>query len=145
MDKPFEVRTGNKQPRIEALPTIAAAIEDEESLRVLKNAIANLNASDRQIFLEGLQTAESFLKLENERLDLKTALKEIVPTGVGSAIALTIVLLLIPTAAGGVLIGASALGTTDLLKARLRKRAAIAKLKELRDATISAGKNARSG
>ena len=142
MNESFRKPHGEKQSTFDrdTLPTIKSALEESESLEVLKKAISTFDADDRQAFLEALLASERFLALENERLSFRTVLKELVPTGVGSAIALLIVLALIPSAVGGVAVGSAALGTADVLKARLQKRNTITRLRELRNAVINAGK-----
>ena len=126
-------------------PTIASGLEKPENLEALKSAMAKFDARDQQFFLEGLQVIEQFSKLENERLDLKTILKALAPSG-GAAVVAGLLLwpLVGPDAAlGASSIGGGAASIGSLLGERDRKRAIIARVRELRNAVIDVGKKER--
>lgn len=136
----------DKFPNIESVPSIAKSISDDPSLSALKEYIPHLNATQRQAFLEALQGAGRYFKLENERLDLKVVLENIGIAGAGAIASYLLLLVLFPPAAslGAAALGGSGVGSGLLLGDRLKTRRMIARLRQLRDAVVDAGRKSRA-
>ena len=127
------------------MPTISAAVQDPADMEFLKKAISEFTPTDRQRFLEGLQTAERFIKLENEKLNIKTIIKNVALSGVNGIGLFVITLLLAPEFALRVGVGVGA-ATMAIFTAedRNRKRDMIARITEMRNAVVSAEVAGRS-
>jgi hypothetical protein len=140
----------------QSTPTIASALESSENLAKLKEAIADFDANDRQVFLEGLKVIEDFLNLDSEALDTRQILAVFKSLGISGLAAFAIVNLVAaalapPTVSAtvpglaGVMLSSGVMLPTIALKKMKQKREVIAKIRELRNAVIDVGKRERIG
>ena len=85
------------------------------------------------------------MNLTNERIDVATTIKQLVPTTAGAAVVYFVLWAILPgVAAEAAILTGSAAGAGALLNARDQKRRMIERLRMLRNAAVDAGRGMKS-